>query len=85
MSRCLRNFHTFLAFETDEELQAVRGLVRRMAKRALALDGACKSCALGGAIPGSALAIFVSQVPVSMVSGLGRSSWLRSLERALWP
>ena len=39
------NFHTFLAFKTDEELKAVRGLVHRMVKRALALDGTCKSCA----------------------------------------
>ncbi|KAH9016922.1 FAD-linked oxidase-like protein [Lactarius pseudohatsudake] len=35
------NFHTFLAFKTDEELETVRGLVHRMVKRALSLDGTC--------------------------------------------
>ncbi|KAH9057494.1 FAD-binding domain-containing protein [Lactarius vividus] len=35
------NFHTFLAFKTNEELKTVRGLVHRMVKRALALDGTC--------------------------------------------
>lgn len=35
------NFHTFLAFKSDDELQAVRGLVHRMVERALALDGTC--------------------------------------------
>jgi D-lactate dehydrogenase (cytochrome) len=36
------NFHSLLFFKTDEELNTVRGLVHRMVKRALALDGTCK-------------------------------------------
>jgi hypothetical protein len=35
------NFHTLLLFKSDEELKTVRGLVHRMVKRALALDGTC--------------------------------------------
>ncbi|KAH9010451.1 FAD-linked oxidase-like protein [Lactarius pseudohatsudake] len=35
------SFHTFLAFKTDEDLKTVWGLVHRMVKRALALDGTC--------------------------------------------
>ncbi|KAH9053948.1 FAD-linked oxidase-like protein [Lactarius deliciosus] len=37
------NFHTFLAFKTDEELKTVWRLVHRMVKCALALDGTCTS------------------------------------------
>src|SRR6267142_5111387 len=44
------NFHTLLMFRTDEELNTVHGLVRRMVERALALDGTCKSL-----VPPSAL------------------------------
>ncbi len=36
------NFHALLMFKTDEELNIVRGLVHRIVKRALALDGTCK-------------------------------------------
>ncbi|CUA76047.1 hypothetical protein RSOLAG22IIIB_02054 [Rhizoctonia solani] len=35
------NFHTLLLFETDEELELVKGLVHRMVERAIALDGTC--------------------------------------------
>jgi D-lactate dehydrogenase (cytochrome) len=35
------NFHAFLLFTNDEELEKVRGAVHRMVHRALALDGTC--------------------------------------------
>ncbi|KAH9160316.1 FAD-binding domain-containing protein [Lactarius sanguifluus] len=41
------NFHTFLAFKTDEELKTVRGLVHRMVKRVPALDGTYNEHGIG--------------------------------------
>lgn len=35
------NFHTQLLFKTDEELEKVKALVKRMVHRAIALDGTC--------------------------------------------
>jgi len=35
------NFHSLILFKTDEELEAVRGAVHRMVKRAIRLDGTC--------------------------------------------
>ncbi|KAJ1307473.1 hypothetical protein OPQ81_001572 [Rhizoctonia solani] len=35
------NFHTLLLFETEEELERVKGVVHRMVERAIALDGTC--------------------------------------------
>ncbi|EUC64848.1 D-lactate dehydrogenase (cytochrome) oxidoreductase [Rhizoctonia solani AG-3 Rhs1AP] len=36
------NFHSLLLFETDEELELVKGVVHRMVERAIALDGTCE-------------------------------------------
>ncbi|KAH7341828.1 FAD-linked oxidase-like protein [Rhizoctonia solani] len=35
------NFHTLLLFETEKELELVKGVVHRMVERAIALDGTC--------------------------------------------
>ena len=50
-----------------------------MAKRAIALDGTCKSCALGGAIPGSALAIFVFSGTGKHGVGIGKEFLVEEL------
>lgn len=39
------NFHAFLLFKDDKELQAVEEAVHRLVHRALALDGTCKTSA----------------------------------------
>ena len=36
------NFHSFVLFKTDEELDKVSQCVHRLVKRAIALDGTCK-------------------------------------------
>ncbi|KAI9443653.1 hypothetical protein H4582DRAFT_2072658 [Lactarius indigo] len=68
------NFHTFLAFKTDEELKTVRGLVHRMVKRALALDGTC-SHARHEAGPGSTLTRLIFSTG-EHVSELGKKEFL---------
>jgi D-lactate dehydrogenase (cytochrome) len=35
------NFHAFILFRNDQELEVVRGAVHRLVHRALALDGTC--------------------------------------------
>lgn len=35
------NFHTQLLFKTDEELEKIKELVKRMVHRAIALEGTC--------------------------------------------
>ncbi|KDN50538.1 hypothetical protein RSAG8_01036, partial [Rhizoctonia solani AG-8 WAC10335] len=35
------NFHSLLLFETEEELELVKGIVHRMVERAIELDGTC--------------------------------------------
>lgn len=35
------NFHALILFQTEEEKQKAKELVRRMVKRAIALDGTC--------------------------------------------
>ena len=37
------NFHAGFIFRTEEELEAVKAAVDRLAKRAIRLDGTCKS------------------------------------------
>ena len=37
------NFHALILFKTDEEKVKAKELVHRMVKRAIALDGTCKS------------------------------------------
>lgn len=37
------NFHALILFRTDEELAVAKEAVHRMVKRAISLDGTCKS------------------------------------------
>lgn len=37
------NFHSLMLFETEEEKELVKGLVDRMVRRAIALEGTCMS------------------------------------------
>ncbi len=81
------NFHTFLHFKTDEELNTVRGLVHRMVERALALDGTCKypPSFTRLSLPLTLKLALSFQAPVNMELGLGRrNSWLRSSAKAQW-
>lgn len=37
------NFHAMILFRTEEEKEIAKGLVKRMVKRAIALDGTCEN------------------------------------------
>lgn len=61
------NFHALLLFRNDEEMEVAKAAVKRMVKRAIALDGTCTS-------PSFALDVLYSGLNITRVTSQAQAS-----------